>query len=642
MPETAPYGTWKSPISAGMIAGKTIGLDQPQLHIDSCYWIERRPVENGRQVIVRQNADGTVADLLPTPYSARSRVHEYGGASYIVADNVVYFVNDSDQGIYLIESGRRPELVYAKHGLRFADLQFDFCHQRLVCICEDHNGSGEATNSLVALTINSEHTLTTLHEGADFYASPAVRADGEALAWLSWNHPNMPWDGTELWQANIQHEGGLHDARRIAGGETVSVFQPQWSPDNKLYFVSDASGWWQLYCQHDRDPKLLCDLEAEFGLPQWVFGMSTYGFISADTIACSYCEHGEWFLALLCTRTGELSRIELPYGDITGVRSDKDRIIFLAGSTSTSTELLAYNPNQKKLSILKKSLPTPIGKQYLSTAQKISFTTADGIFSHGFFYEPRNDNYAAPSAERPPLIVMSHGGPTAATGNSLNLKIQYWTSRGFAVLDVNYGGSTGYGRAYRQRLDGQWGIVDVGDCESGAKYLASADKVDNHRLIIRGSSAGGYTTLCALTFTDTFNAGASLYGIGDLEALVRDTHKFESRYLDRLVGPLPSSQEVYRERSPLFHADKLSCPVIFFQGQEDKVVPPNQADSIVSALREHGIAVSYLLFAGEQHGFRLAQTIVRALEAELYFYGKIFGFKPADNIAAIEIANGPE
>ncbi|MFV1997792.1 MAG: prolyl oligopeptidase family serine peptidase [Acidiferrobacterales bacterium] len=644
MPENAPYGSWRSPISADMIAGDTVSLDQPELHNHNCYWIERRPTEGGRQVIVQQDSDNNIKELLPPPFSARSRVHEYGGAAYAVAGEQIYFVNDSDQGIYVIESDKLPKIVYRESGLRFADLQIDRSRNRLVCVCEDHgiNGEGEVTNTLVALDLADKPSLTTLHQGADFYASPALRADARSMAWLSWNHPNMPWDGTELWLADFDTGGELHEARCIAGGEDVSIFQPQWSPDNQLYFVSDVAGWWQLYRQQTSGPKRLCDVEAEFGLPQWVFGQSTYGFISADTIACCYNRQGEWLLALLCTRTGSLSRIDIAYGDITNVRANKNRVIFLAGSPTSTSELVAYHTKQKDIAILKKSVPIPISGTCLSVAQKISFADADGSTAHGFYYEPKNGDYSAPTDEQPPLIVMSHGGPTAATGHSLNLKIQFWTSRGFAVLDVNYRGSTGYGRAYRQRLDGRWGIVDVQDCENGANYLADAGYVDKHRLIICGSSAGGYTTLCALTFTNTFSAGASLYGIGDLEALARDTHKFESHYLDRLVGTLPESRQTYRERSPLFHADKLSCPVIFFQGEQDQVVPPSQAESMVAALRQNGIAVGYLLFAGEQHGFRLAKTIARVLEAELYFYGKVFGFEPADKIEAVTITNGPD
>lgn len=576
MPRKAPYGSWRSPISASMIAGETIGLDQPQLQGQISYWIERRPTEGGRQVIVQQSADGTVKELLPPPFSARSRVHEYGGAAYVVDGELVYFVNDSDQGIYVVEHGKSPRLVYSESGLRFADLQIDHSHERLICVCEDHRSDGEATNTLVTVTIGNKPALTILQQGADFYASPALNADATSLIWISWYHPNMPWDETELWLANIEASGELNEARCIAGGKNVSIFQPQWSPDSQLYFVSDVTGWWQIYRHQADGAKRLCDLEAEFGLPQWVFGQSTYGFISADTIACCYNQQGEWLLALLNTRTGELSRIDITYADITSLRVNKDRVIFLAGSPTSTSELVAYHPQQEKITVLKQSLPVPISGAYLSVAQKISFATTDGNKAHGFYYEPKNGDYSAPTGELPPLIVMSHGGPTAATGHSLNLKIQFWTSRGFAVLDVNYGGSTGYGRAYRQRLDGQWGLVDVSDCENGANYLAAAGYVDKNRLIIRGSSAGGYTTLCALTFTDTFHAGASLYGIGDLAALARDTHKFESRYLDRLVGPFPESQQIYRERSPLFHADKLSCPVIFSRENKTRWYRPTR------------------------------------------------------------------
>ncbi|MEE8482370.1 MAG: S9 family peptidase, partial [Acidiferrobacterales bacterium] len=555
--------------------------------------------------------------------------------------NVVYFVNDSDQGIYVISPGTAPKLIFSNAGLRFADIQFDRGHDRLVCICEDHRGEDEASNSLVSISLANKPNLTTLHRGEDLYASPTIRDDGGAMAWLCWNHPNMPWDGTELWLADVGSIGELQDATCIAGDEDTSIFQPQWSPDHQLYYVSDVAGWWQIYRHQENVGQRLSNLDADFGLPQWVFGQSTYGFLSSDFIACCYCQHGEWHLATLDVSSSELQRIDTSYVDITSVRSDGERIIFLAGSYTSSTELITYHPAQKSLLIVKQSLAITIAETHLSMAEKISFAAADGSEGYGFYYAPTNGDFEAPVNERPPLIVFSHGGPTAATSSSLNLKIQYWTSRGFAVFDINYGGSTGYGRAYRQRLNKQWGLVDVSDCERGAQFLAATGKVDGDRLIIRGGSAGGYTTLCALTFTDTFSAGASLYGIGDLEALVRDTHKFESRYLDRLVGPLPDSERIYRDRSPLFHADKLSCPVIFFQGDEDRVVPPNQAEAMVEALEKNNIAVSYLLFEGEQHGFRRAETITRVLEAELYFYGKVLGFKPAGDIEPVTIINGP-
>jgi dipeptidyl aminopeptidase/acylaminoacyl peptidase len=639
MSEIAPFGSWQSPISATLIAGDAIGLDQPHLANGKCYWIEKRPVEAGRQVIVKRETDGAENDILPPPFSARSRVHEYGGAAYTVADDVIYFVNDNDQGIYAVNPGKSPGLLFAEPGLRFADLLFDAKHNRIVCICEDHGGGGEAGNFLVAITLNDPPRVIPLHRGHDFYASPTISPSGNTIAWISWSHPNMPWDGSELWLAELGETGKLLDPRRSAGGDSESIFQPQWSPDGQLYFVSDTTGWWQIYRYQESGAKRLCDLEAEFGLPQWVFGMSTYGFVSADIIICCYCQQGQWVLAQLCTSTGELSRIDSPYLDIASIRADEEHAVFLAGTPTSTTELVTYRPDDRKFTALKRSLRVPIDKKSLSIAQAVSFPAAGGSKAHGFFYAPQNGNFVGPDKERPPLIVMSHGGPTAATGSSLNLRIQFWTSRGFAVLDVNYGGSTGYGRGYRERLNGEWGIVDVADCEAGARYLATNGKVDDDRLIIRGSSAGGYTTLCALTFTDTFQAGASLYGIGDLEALVRDTHKFESRYLDRLVGPFPDSKKIYQDRSPLFHADRLSCPVIFFQGDEDRVVPSNQAESMVQALRENGIAVAYLSFTGEQHGFRRAETIARVLEAELYFYGKVFGFEPADRIETVDIEN---
>ena len=637
----AAFGSWASPITADLIAGETIGLDQPRLDSDSIYWIEKRPSENGRQVIVMCPPSQAISDVIAPPFSARSRVHEYGGGVYAVSNSEVYFVNDSDQGIYQTRPGGTPRCIFSETGLRFADLCIDTARDRLVCICEDHRADGEPENYLVAIGLGDSQ-LSILHRGYDFYASPAISPDGKQLAWLGWRHPDMPWDSTDLLLAGLATDGILMAAQVIAGGENESVFQPRWSPDGRLYFVSDRTGWWNLYRYEDSAAEPLCEFEAEFGLPQWVFGMSTYAFQSADRIICAYCQHGTWSLATVCCNTGELQRIDTPYQDISGVQAHGASAVFLAGAPARALELAKLNLPQQSCQPLRQSSNMILEPADVAVAEPVEFPTGNSSLAYGFYYAPTNKSFAGPDNRKPPLIVISHGGPTAATSSTLNLKIQYWSSRGFAVLDVNYRGSTGYGRAYREKLNGNWGVADVADCEAGVRYLATRGDIDPERAIIRGSSAGGYTTLCALAFGHTFKAGASLYGIGDLETLVRDTHKFEARYLDRLVGAWPKDKARYRARSPIHAAAQLSCPTIFLQGLEDRVVPPSQAEAMVDALRTKGIAVAYVTFEGEQHGFRRATTITRALEAELYFYGKIFGFEPADKVAPVVIDNFSE
>ena len=450
----------------------------------------------------------------------------------------------------------------------------------------------------------------------------------------------MPWDGTELWLGELLQDGTLRDAHRVAGGLNESIFQPEWSPDGFLYFVSDRNGWWNLYrLNAGGEIEVVYEREAEFGMPQWVFGMSSYGFASAEQIFCSYIEKGNANLASINTRTGELTRVESPYSDIQYLRASSQQVVFRGGSPSEPASIVRLDLASMKFEVLRCAMNIVIDKDYISEAEAIEFPTAGGLTAHGFFYPPRNREYRAPEAERPPLLVKSHGGPTSAASATLNLTIQYFTSRGIAVLDVKYGGSTGYGRDYRERLKGQWGIVDVDDCANGARYLAERGEVDGDRLMISGGSAGGYTTLCALTFTDVFKAGASHFGVSDVEALAKDTHKFESRYLDGMIGPYPEKRDLYIERSPLNFTDRLSCPLIFFQGLEDKVVPPSQAETMVEALQAKGLPVAYIAFEGEQHGFRQAKNIKRALDGEMYFYSRVFGFELADDVEPVKIEN---
>jgi dipeptidyl aminopeptidase/acylaminoacyl peptidase len=638
-PGVAPYGSWKSPITSDLIVAAAVKLGQISLDGEEVFWTEMRPAEGGRYVVVRRSPDGRTADVTPSPFNARTRVHEYGGGAAVVADGTVYFSNWEDQRIYRQDPGERPRPITPEGALRYADGVVDRRRGRLICVREDHTVAGEPVNTLVGLDLDGGGAAHVLVSGSDFYASPRISPGGSQLAWLTWNHPNMPWDGTELWVGELRADGSLGRTGRVVGGVDESIFQPEWSPDGVLYFVSDRTGWWNLYRWRDGRVEPVIEMEAEFGRPQWLFGMSTYAFASPGRIICTYTGQGAWRLASLDVATGGLDLIETTYTEIEYVRAPPGRAVFLAGSPAEPTSAVQLDLATGQLDVLRRSSQVAVAPGYLSSPRAVEFPTESGLTAHAFFYAPKNVDYAAPPGERPPLLVLSHGGPTSARFGTLDPGIQYWTSRGIAVLDVNYGGSTGYGRAYRQRLEGQWGVVDVDDCVNGARYLAGQGEVDGDRLIIRGGSAGGYTTLCALTFRDAFKAGASYYGVSDLEALAQETHKFESRYLDRLVGPYPERKDLYRERSPIHFTDRLSCPVIFFQGLEDQVVSPNQAESMVEALRARGLPVAYVPFEGEQHGFRRAENIKRALDAELTFYSRVFGFELADPVEPVPIEN---
>jgi dipeptidyl aminopeptidase/acylaminoacyl peptidase len=639
-PQVAPYGSWKSPITSDLIVAESVGLGQIVLDGEDVYWNETRPTEDGRSVIVRRFPDGRTADVTPSPYNARTRVHEYGGGEYVVADGTVYFSNWNDQRLYRHDPGGQPRPITPEGDLRYADGVVDRRRGRIVCVREDHTIAGrEAVNTLVSLALDGSGDTQVLASGNDFYASPRLSPDGSRLAWLTWNHPSMPWDGTELWAGELAIDGALRQAACVAGGVSESIFQPEWSPDGTLYFVSDRTGWWNLYRWRDRRVEPVVEMEAECGVPQWIFGMSTYAFASADRILCAYTREGTWHLASLDTRTDQFSPIEVPYSTIAQVRAASGHVVFLGGSPTEPTSVVRLDLVAGQFDVLRRSSQVVLDAGYLSLPRAIEFPTEHGLTAHAIFYPPQNRDYVAPPDERPPLLAISHGGPTAATTSTLNLSTQYWTSRGFAVLDVNYGGSTGYGRPYRQRLEAQWGVVDVDDCANGARYLVRQGEVDGARLIIRGGSAGGYTTLSALTFRGVFKAGASYFGVSDLEALAQETHKFESRYLERLVGPYPARKDIYWERSPIHYTDRLTYPVIFFQGLEDRVVPPNQAELMVEALRAKGVPVAYLPFEGEQHGFRRAENLKRSLDAELYFYARVFGFALADPVEPVPIEN---
>ena len=629
--QVAPQGFWKSPITSDMIASGTVRLEQVVLDGENIYWIEMRPAQGGRCVIVRHSRDGKITDFTPSPFNARTRVHEYGGGAFVIHEGTVYFSNFTDSRLYCQEPGGRPRPVTPEGKLRYADGIVDSYRDRLICVREDHTVTGrEPVNTLISIDEKGENKV--LVSGNDFYSSPRLSPDGSHLAWLTWDHPNMPWDGTELWVGEL-NDDNLCQTKKVAGGIDESIFQPEWSPDGILHFVSDRTGWWNLYCWRKGHVDPITEMEVEFGAPQWFFGMSSYAFVSSDNIICTYNEKGTWHLANLDTTTKKFQPIKTSYTDISYLRARSDKVVFVAGSPTEQASIVQLDLQSKRFDILRRSTDMLFDTGYLSIPRAIEFPTERGLTAHAFFYPPQNQDYIAPSDERPPLVVISHGGPTSAVSTKLDLMIQYWTSRGFAVLNMNYGGSTGYGRSYRQRLNGQWGVVDVDDCVNGARHLVDLGEVDGDRLIIRGASAGGYTTLCALTFRDTFKAGADYYGVSDLEAMRKETHKFESRYLDRLIGPYPECLDLYQKRSPINFVDNISSPVIFFQGLEDKIVPPDQTEKLFNALSSKGLPVSYLPFEGEQHGFRRSENIKRVLDAELYFYSKVFSFRLADSVS---------
>jgi len=621
-----------------MVASGVMRLGQVELEGGDVYWCEMRPSEAGRNVVVKRAPDGETVDVNPPPFNVRTTVHEYGGGAYKVNEGTVYFTNFSDQRLYRVKAGSEPQPIAPEAELRYADFAFDVKRGRIVCVREDHRERGrEAVNTIAGMDLERWDPMVIV-SGNDFYSSPRISPDGSRLAWLTWNHPNMPWDGTELWVGELREDGTVEEAEMVAGGPEESVLQPAWSR-GVLYFVSDRNNWWNIHRWKDGEVEPVCQREAEFAVPHWVFAQSNYGFDSEKRIISSFTEKGEWHIARLDTETGKLETIETRYTRISDLHVSGGYAVFIGGSPTEAPSIVKLDLGTHETEVLKRSSDISVDPGYLSRPKPIVFPTENGLTAHAVYYKPGNKDCTAPPGELPPLLVFTHGGPTGATSTTLSWGIQYWTSRGIAIVDVNYGGSTGYGRKYRERLKGRWGVVDVDDCVNAAKYLVDSGEVEGEKLAIRGGSAGGYTTINALTFRDVFKAGASYYGISDLEVFVGDTHKFESRYLDSLIGPYPEMKDLYHSRSAINFLDQIQAPMILFQGLEDKVVPPNQAELIVEALRGRGRPVAYMPFEGEQHGFRQAKNIKRSLEAELYFYSKIFGFELADHIEPVDIEN---
>ena len=656
-PRSLPYGSWPSPVTIDLAVASSLTLREPRLNGNDVYWIEGRPREGGRQVVVHWTAEAGARDVTPPGMNTRTMSHEYGGGAYAVRDGTVYLSNMADGRLYRQSVGEEAAVPITPEGpYRFADAIVDKPRHRLVAVREDHSpmvAAGAATdeprgpepeNTLVSIGLADDDAgrVTVLAAGYDFYSTPRLSPDGNRLAWLSWRHPNMPWDESELWLAEIDEHGALREARRVAGSPDESIAQPEWAPDGSLVYVSDRSGWWNLYrlpvgAASDIEPVALAPMEADFAGPQWVFGMSWYGIAGDGTIAAIARRSGAdelWMIPL----AGPPERIAVPDSEMHTLRVSGQRLLYVGASPVDPAQVVLLDLVDGERRVLRRSFELAFDAAYVARPEAISFPTTGGQEAHALYYPPTNPDFRGPAGERPPLIVISHGGPTSDASGALSLETQVFTSRGMAVVDVDYRGSSGYGRAYMRQLDGQWGIVDVDDCISAARYLAERGDVDGRRMAIRGGSAGGFTTLCALAFHDVFQAGASYFGVADLEALARFTHKFESRYLDRLVAPYPAGRATYIERSPIHSSDRISSPVIVLQGRDDKVVPVDQAEQLVGALRARGVPHAYLCFDGEGHGFRQADNIRRSIEAELSFYAQVFGFALADPVEPIALS----
>ena len=643
---TAPYGSWSSPISPDLLLKGVVHMRNQMIRWDGrdLYWSELRPYEGGRIVVCKRDGDGVIADVTPQGFNARSRVHEYGGGHYAVRDGSVYFTNFADQRLYRQRAGAAPEAITPEGDVRHADMQVDPRRNRVVAVREDHTtGAREAVNTIVSIRCEDgsqggAETLT-LASGNDFYSSPKLSHDGARIAWQTWNHPQMPWDASELWVAELDAGGRVTSKRKVAGGDDESVLQPEWSPSGELYFISDRSGWWNLYRARGEGDEPVAPRAAEFGAPQWVFGQRFYDFNGGDEIVCVYREAAGARLGRIDLNSGRLQHVDLLYTTLHNLQVSGGKAAVYASSATQAERVLLIDLDTHAEEVVRTSNPAHIEPGHLSVPRHIEFPTEDGERAHAFFYAPRNEHFEAPEDAKPPLVVHVHGGPTGSAGPTYPFEFQYWTSRGVAFLDVDYGGSAGYGRAYRQRLKGRWGVVDVDDSINAARHCVEQGLADPDRISITGGSAGGFTVLLSLTKREFYNAGASHYGIGDLEMFDGTTHKFESRYDEWLIGPYPERRDVYHARSAIHFAGRLRCPVLLLQGLEDRIVPPSQAEAFVAACEGNKLPYAYVAFEGEQHGWRRESTIRRAMEAELYFLSRVFGFDVADAIEPLEIKN---
>jgi len=636
-----PYGTWRSPVTAQVVAGKSLRFGALQAEGEYLYWSESRPDEGGRGVIMRAGPDGVAEDVLPHPFAARSKVHEYGGGEYLVAGGHVYFVDAETQDIHVITQGGSVQRLTSEAGTRFADMTHDSTRARLIAVTEHHGTvAHNPDNYLAAITTSgiAEQRCEIIASGQDFYASPRVSPDGHTLAWLAWDLPDMPWESAALHVAEIAPDGRIANQRKIAGGDASAAFQPSWLPGGTLCFVWDKDGYGMLYAWDGSAVSQVVARDAELMRPHWVFGMQSYAVLDEARIAAVFIEDGETALKLIDVKSGAVTPLECGLRGIDAL-APRGEDIALNGASDTDAPAVVTLKADGELLTLRSAGDTGLTMDDISKAEMLRFDS-DGDEVYALFYPPANASHSAPADELPPLIVFVHGGPTGMADRGLKLKIQYWTAKGFAVCDLDYSGSAGYGRAYRERLNGQWGIRDVADVAALVTHLTSSGKVDPERLLISGGSAGGFTVLMALAKLDIFCAGACAYGVADLNQLQAITHKFESGYLYGLTGTTPQTcDEVFTERSPITHADEITCPVIFFQGMEDKVVPPEQSRAMVKSLKTRGVPVAYSEFANEGHGFRRAETIIEVLEREYAFYARVLGLEPDETLPEIEIDN---
>ena len=642
MPSTLPYGSWPTPITSELVVRSARLPNGVRVDGDDVWWSEGRPEEGGRIAVLRRRPDGSVEEVLPDAHSARTAVHEYGGGAWWAHDGVLWFADWATQRLHRLEPDGKPVALTPEpavaRGLRYADGDLHPDGTTLLCVQEEHHADGsEATNTIVRLAAHEPSAPEVVVEGPDFVADPRWSPDGSAFCWLEWDHPDMPWDATRL----VVDQGGERTV--VAGADQrESIGQPTWAADGSLWFFGDRSGFWSLYRWTATDGvEDMVGLGADIGFPQWVFGQSTYAFLADGRVALSFSEGGLEKLAVGEPGQGLVTMVEVPYSSFDALRARGSHVVCIAAGATTEPHVVEIDVDAGAVDVLVAPRDLGLDPAWFPEPEPITFATAGDEVAHALLYRPANPEHQAPEGERPPLLVMIHGGPTAAARPFLQVSRHYWTSRGFAVVDVNYRGSTGYGRAYRDLLQGQWGVADVEDCAAVCRHLVERGDVDADRLCIRGGSAGGFTTLAALTFHEVFAAGASHYGVADLGVLAAETHKFESRYLDSMVGPWPEAQALYEERSPIFHTDRIDRPLAVFQGLEDEVVPPNQAEMIVDALREKGVPVAYLAFEGEQHGFRQSHNIRAALDGELSFYAQVLGFTlpEAEGIQPIKVEN---
>lgn len=638
-----PYGSWRSTISAASVAqsgkGSNLHLSELKLGNGNVYWLERSLEHDGSRDLVRMSQDGAIATLVSAPLNVRTRVHEYGGGSYCIWRDVVFFSNFEDQRLYRIENGDVHPITPKSSDGRYADAIVTQDGSQIIAVRERHVEGGKAINELVAVPANGNELPRILSTGRDFYSSPRLSADGSQLAWLCWDHPHMPWDQSELWVAYITENLNLENESRVAGTEQESIYQPEWGAKGELYFISDRSGWWNIYRQEDGETIAIAPMKADFGIPQWQLGTSRYTILSNDSVACIYTRDGVDQFGILDPGAEQIRKLDLPFTSYypPAIYSDEQGTLWtIAGSYKMMPSVVRIDSQREEFQVIRKGFSGNLDLNALSTPQAIHYPTKENARAYAFYYPPANPNFRGAQGELPPLIVSTHGGPTSSARSHLQMELQYWTSRGFAIVDINYGGSSGFGRQYRERLRGKWGVVDVNDCIAAAQFLIEEGRVDGRRIVIRGSSAGGFTTLAALVNSNRFAVGTSYYGISDLKSLASETHKFEAYYLDYLIGPLPEFEAVYQERSPLANVANLSSPMIIFQGSDDIIVPPSQAQIFIEALEEKHIPYAYVEFENEGHGIRQPKNIIRSLEMELAFYSHFFDLElPSANVDLI-------